>query len=205
MRRHEGVDGRGRHRLPDSDDSGGPGRTAYPVTHARTRCRPAGRRPGPRPSGWTPPTCSSSTAAPSSGSRCAIVFIECGLLFPILPGDSLLFAVGPVHRDRPGARQPRRRDRRAVRGGLPRQRRRLRDRPGRRHAALPTRRGGSSRRSTSTRRPPSSTSTATRPSSSAASCRSCAPSSPSSPASAGWTAAASSRGAPSVPCSGSPA
>ncbi len=25
---------------------------------------------------------------------CAIVFIECGLLFPILPGDSLLFAVG---------------------------------------------------------------------------------------------------------------
>ena len=24
----------------------------------------------------------------------AIVFIECGLLFPILPGDSLLFAVG---------------------------------------------------------------------------------------------------------------
>ena len=25
---------------------------------------------------------------------CAIVFIECGLLFPILPGDSLLFSVG---------------------------------------------------------------------------------------------------------------
>ena len=25
---------------------------------------------------------------------CVIVFIECGLLFPILPGDSLLFAVG---------------------------------------------------------------------------------------------------------------
>jgi membrane-associated protein len=25
---------------------------------------------------------------------CAIVFVECGLLFPILPGDSLLFAVG---------------------------------------------------------------------------------------------------------------
>ncbi|MDQ2782591.1 MAG: DedA family protein, partial [Actinomycetota bacterium] len=24
----------------------------------------------------------------------AIVFIECGLLFPILPGDSLLFAIG---------------------------------------------------------------------------------------------------------------
>ena len=24
----------------------------------------------------------------------AIVFIECGLLFPILPGDSLLFSVG---------------------------------------------------------------------------------------------------------------
>ena len=33
-----------------------------------------------------------------------IVFIECGLLFPILPGDSLLFAVGPVHRHRPAAR-----------------------------------------------------------------------------------------------------
>jgi membrane-associated protein len=25
---------------------------------------------------------------------CVIVFIECGLLFPILPGDSLLFSVG---------------------------------------------------------------------------------------------------------------
>lgn len=25
---------------------------------------------------------------------CAIVFIECGLLFPILPGDSLLFSIG---------------------------------------------------------------------------------------------------------------
>ena len=25
---------------------------------------------------------------------CAIVFVECGLLFPILPGDSLLFAIG---------------------------------------------------------------------------------------------------------------
>jgi membrane-associated protein len=25
---------------------------------------------------------------------CAIVFVECGLLFPILPGDSLLFSVG---------------------------------------------------------------------------------------------------------------
>ena len=24
----------------------------------------------------------------------AIIFIECGLLFPILPGDSLLFAIG---------------------------------------------------------------------------------------------------------------
>ena len=24
----------------------------------------------------------------------AIVFVECGLLFPILPGDSLLFAIG---------------------------------------------------------------------------------------------------------------
>ena len=25
---------------------------------------------------------------------CAIIFVECGLLFPILPGDSLLFAIG---------------------------------------------------------------------------------------------------------------
>jgi membrane-associated protein len=30
----------------------------------------------------------------------AIIFIECGLLFPILPGDSLLFAIGMfIHRD----------------------------------------------------------------------------------------------------------
>jgi membrane-associated protein len=28
----------------------------------------------------------------------AIVFVECGLLFPILPGDSLLFADWAVHR-----------------------------------------------------------------------------------------------------------
>ncbi|MEI2765221.1 MAG: VTT domain-containing protein [Dermatophilaceae bacterium] len=27
-------------------------------------------------------------------ASCAIVFVECGLLFPILPGDSLLFSVG---------------------------------------------------------------------------------------------------------------
>lgn len=33
----------------------------------------------------------------------AIVFVECGLLFPILPGDSLLFAVGMfVHRGEVG-------------------------------------------------------------------------------------------------------
>ncbi|CAN5148470.1 VTT domain-containing protein [soil metagenome] len=34
----------------------------------------------------------------------AIVFIECGLLFPLLPGDSLLFSVGLfVHRSEAGA------------------------------------------------------------------------------------------------------
>ena len=27
-----------------------------------------------------------------------IIFVECGLFFPFLPGDTLLFAVGPVHR-----------------------------------------------------------------------------------------------------------
>ena len=27
-----------------------------------------------------------------------IIFVECGLFFPFLPGDSLLFRVGPVHR-----------------------------------------------------------------------------------------------------------
>ena len=33
----------------------------------------------------------------------AIVFIECGLLFPILPGDSLLFSVGLfIHRSGAG-------------------------------------------------------------------------------------------------------
>jgi membrane-associated protein len=34
----------------------------------------------------------------------AIVFVECGLLFPILPGDSLLFSVGLfIHRSEAGA------------------------------------------------------------------------------------------------------
>ena len=45
------------------------------------------------PTGWTPSTSSTSSAPPFWVSL-AIVFIECGLLFPILPGDSLLFAIG---------------------------------------------------------------------------------------------------------------
>ena len=70
----------------------------------------------------------------------AIVFIECGLLFPILPGDSLLFAVGLFI-----ARGDI--DVNIVvacvilsAGGVPRQRHRLRDRPGDRGAALRARR-----------------------------------------------------------------
>ena len=39
----------------------------------------------------------------------AIVFVECGLLFPFLPGDTLLFALGPVHRHRADRRLPRQR------------------------------------------------------------------------------------------------
>ncbi len=38
----------------------------------------------------------------------AIVFIECGLLFPILPGDSLLFTAGSGPRP-PTAPRPRQR------------------------------------------------------------------------------------------------
>ena len=118
-----------------------------------------------------------------------IVFVECGLFFPFLPGDTLLFALGlfiatekinlfgstnpfvellararPAHR-----RRGRGQHRRATRSAGP--------------SALrsTTATAGSSRRSTSTRPRPSSTSTATRRSSSAASCRSCAPSSPWSP------------------------
>ena len=44
--------------------------------------------------GWTPPTCSSSTQGAFFVIALVIVFVECGLLFPILPGDTLLFAVG---------------------------------------------------------------------------------------------------------------
>ena len=107
-----------------------------------------------------------------------IVFIECGLFFPILPGDSLLFAIGIFiaggELDIPLARG----DPRAVRRGLrsaTSSATRSAARSGRRCA---TTTGGSSARSTSTRPTTSSRSTAPRPWSSAASCRSCAPTSP---------------------------
>ncbi len=70
----------------------------------------------------------------------AIVFIECGLLFPILPGDSLLFAVGLFI----ATGQVQVNIAVAVialcTAGLPRQRRRLRDRTRHRHPALRARR-----------------------------------------------------------------
>ena len=45
-------------------------------------------------SGWTPSGCSTSSAPRSSGSACVIIVVECGLFFPFLPGDTLLFAIG---------------------------------------------------------------------------------------------------------------
>ena len=111
----------------------------------------------------------------------AIVFIECGLLFPILPGDSLLFAVGLFIAEGSidinivaacliltAA---------AFLGNV------TGYEIGRAIGAPSTSgRAGSSRRSTSTTPTRSSRSTAPRHSSSVASCPSCAPSSRSSPA-----------------------
>ena len=59
----------------------------------------------------------------------AIIFIECGLLFPILPGDSLLFAIGLFIADRQAADQPLARPDPACSPPRSGQRRRLRDRP----------------------------------------------------------------------------
>ncbi|WP_278258571.1 hypothetical protein [Nocardioides convexus] len=105
----------------------------------------------------------------------AIVFVECGLFFPFLPGDTLLFALGlfiagsnttgysvigisnePVESgDRDRAADDRR---------LRRKRRGLRDRAQSSVRRSTSARAGSSRRSTSTTPAPSSTGTATRPS-----------------------------------------
>ncbi len=46
--------------------------------------------------GWMDPNwlARTSSARSSSGSALAIIFAECGLFFPFLPGDTLLFAIG---------------------------------------------------------------------------------------------------------------
>ena len=100
-----------------------------------------------------------------------IVFVECGLFFPFLPGDTLLFAMGLfIAADKidvvPGSRGRRPARSRCVllidRGAFAGNVRRLRDRPRGRPAALRSTTAGSSSASTSTRPPTSSTSTATR-------------------------------------------
>ena len=106
-----------------------------------------------------------------------IVFIECGLFFPILPGDSLLFAIGifiaggeldiPLLVAIPALFVA------AFAGNV------VGYEIGRAIGApCATTTAGSSARSTSTRPTSSSRSTVRRPWSSAASCRSCAPTSP---------------------------
>ena len=61
-------------------------------------CLPPGRRtpPEPRPC-WTRQACSPGLGPAALGVIALMVFIESGVLFPFLPGDSLLFTAGLLH------------------------------------------------------------------------------------------------------------
>ena len=164
-----GIGSYGARLAPPVGERSGIGPTARWDTAATVRCggyrdrvpqssrgAPAARHQldGPQTGSWT-----EFGPCVLLGQRCCIVFIECGLFFPFLPGDTLLFALGLfIAGDRPGRHRARRTTRRAGlrtraahRGRVPRQRRRLRDRPRRSGHRSTSATAGCSRRSTSTR------------------------------------------------------
>ena len=138
-----------------------------------------------------------------------IIFIECGLFFPFLPGDTLLLSLGvfiatddiDIFPGGQGAEMSLALALLIVAAMLGN----IAGYEIGRAIGPPLyhREGRILKKSTSTRPGSSSRSTATRPWSSAGSCRSCAPTSPSWRGSPGWSAAGSCCGASSAPSSGS--
>ncbi len=141
-----------------------------------------------------------------------IIFVECGLFFPFLPGDTLLFALGALHRRPTTSTSSGRALRRAVAIACCccSSRRcsatsRLRDRPGHRPAALRSRGPDPEEEVLRPDRGVLRQARQQGPGDRPVRARSCAPTSPWSRASPGWSGAGSSSGASSARSSGSSA